>query len=94
MNDIRDYRLVIGIRVDVENGDVQKGYFIEKVFPGGEKSIPFFIEGSVDKAIAHIRKTHGIIDKARLLKLSEFLIEGSEIEPEPEKEKDKGEWII
>jgi hypothetical protein len=94
MSDIRDYRLIIGIRVDVDNGDVKKGYFLEKLFPGGERSIPFFIEGSVDKAIAHIRKTHGIIDKARLQKLSEFLIEGSEIEPEPAKEEGKGEWII
>ena len=94
MNDIRDYRLIIGVRVDVDNGDVKKGYFLEKAFPGGEKSNPFFIEGSVEKVISHIRKTHGIIDKARLQKLSEFLIEGSEIEPEPEKEKDKGDWII
>jgi len=81
MSNIRKYKLVAGINVDLDDGSIIKGYYLEKTVLEGERASSFFIPGNIDCAVEHIRKTHGIIDKARLAKISKFL---DEIIPEEE----------
>lgn len=77
MSNIRKYKLVAGVNVDLDNGTVIKGYYLEKIMYDGGSPGSFFIPGNIDSAVAHIRKTHRIIDKARLGKISKFLDEAS-----------------
>jgi len=87
MANIRKYKLIAGINVDLDDGSITKGYYLEKSVLEGERSSSFFIPGGIDCAVDHIRKTHGIIDKARLAKISKFLEEvvADEVEePAPE----------
>lgn len=82
MSNIRKYKLIAGVNVDLDSGEVIKGYYLEKAIYDGGSSSSFFIPGSIDNAVAHIRKTHGIIDKARLEKLSKFLDEAVKMDDE------------
>ncbi len=75
MSNIRKYKLIAGVHVDLDNGSIIKGYYLEKTVLEGERAVSYFIAGNIDCALEHIRKTHGIIDKARLAKISKFLDE-------------------
>ncbi len=76
------YRLIPGVDVDVEKGEITQGYFIEKKIYLGSQWSGFFHPGTLNDAIKHIKLTNGAIDKNRLKNLSKFL---TEIQEEEEK---------
>ena len=72
---LKKYKLIPGVNVDTDTGEVFEGYYLERDMPDADKPSSFFIQGSKRTVMDHIRKTNGIIDMARLEKLSKFLIE-------------------